>query len=323
MENQDNKSQSIIPSELLPTMSEGNNLTIEQLPEKIAQVVSRIKDIDKKIAETKEKASNVLAVAKDAKAKSAGFWGLGGTDAIKGLQEFAVQQADGFENFALIQEFILGNQKTMSNAVRTLFCMGVANMATTRTVIQILEKKLKNASEEELSELARQEIFRVVQELKARESMLAKLDRHKQKLANHAEALHVQKEELDKQKELQGNFQLWLDKVIAEVEVIKAEQRSLVEETKQTLANTEQHFLQKEDELQKNIDAQIHALQESTRLFEDKQAAAYAEMLKETENKIQNLETELCKANKKNLIWSIVTSSVIASLLASALRFLI
>lgn len=323
MESQDNKSQSLIPSELLPTMSVGNNLTIDQLPEKIAQVVSRIEDIDKKIAETKEKACNVVALAKDAKQKSAGFWGLGGTEAIKGLQEFAVQQADGFENFAQIQEFILGNQKKMSNAIRTLFCMGVANMAATRTVIQTLEKKLKNASEEELSELARQEIFRVVQELKARESMLAKLDSHKQKLANHAEALHEQKEELDKQKELQGNFQLWLDKIFAEVEVVKSEQRSLVEDTKQTLANTEQHFLQKEDELQKNIDAQIHALQESTRLFAEKQAADYATMQKETDNKIQNLETELCKANKKNLIWSIVTSSVIASLLASALRFLI
>ena len=53
-----------------------------------------------------------------------------------------------------------------------LFGLGVSNLAMNRSVVRGVEMRLKGASEEELDELARQEILGVVRQLKAQEDIM-------------------------------------------------------------------------------------------------------------------------------------------------------
>lgn len=65
-------------------------------------------------------------------------------------------------------------QKKLSKATKYLFNLGCASIAANRTVVRELECTLKNKGQEELSELARQELQNVIKELKAQEDIQKK-----------------------------------------------------------------------------------------------------------------------------------------------------
>ena len=101
------------------------------------------------------------------------------------MQSAAISQANALSDSVDANKQLFENQKKMSDALRYLFGLGVANMAANRTVVQELELKLQNASKEELSELARQEITNVILQLRAQEDMQYKLENHNRILREH------------------------------------------------------------------------------------------------------------------------------------------
>ena len=101
------------------------------------------------------------------------------------MQSAAISQANALSDSVDANKQLFENQKKMSDALRYLFGLGVANMAANRTVVRELELKLQNASKEELSELARQEITNVILQLRAQEDMQYKLENHNRILREH------------------------------------------------------------------------------------------------------------------------------------------
>ena len=156
------------------------NISIEQLPTIIGNTFKHISEVDRKISNAVSRAEEAKKLADEASQKNAGwsFFGSDKKEAIEALQSAAISQANALSDSVDANKELFNNQKKMSEALRYLFGLGVANMAANRTVVRELELKLKNASQEELSELARQEITNVILQLRAQEDMQYKLENH-------------------------------------------------------------------------------------------------------------------------------------------------
>ena len=163
------------------------NISIEQLPTIIGDTYKNITEVDRKISNAVSKAEEAKALADIASKKEAGWSFFGGDkkEAIEALQSAAISQANALSDSVDANKQLFENQKKMSDALRYLFGLGVANMAANRTVVRELELKLQNASKEELSELARQEITNVILQLRAQEDMQYKLEKHNRILREH------------------------------------------------------------------------------------------------------------------------------------------
>ena len=163
------------------------NISIEQLPTIIGNTFKHISEVDRKISNAVSRAEEAKKLADEASQKNAGwsFFGSDKKEAIEALQSAAISQANALSDSVDANKELFNNQKKMSEALRYLFGLGVANMAANRTVVRELELKLKNASQEELSELARQEITNVILQLRAQEDMQYKLENHDRILREH------------------------------------------------------------------------------------------------------------------------------------------
>ena len=163
------------------------NFSIEQLPTIIGDTYKNITEVDRKISNAVSKAEEAKALADIASKKEAGWSFFGGDkkEAIEAVQSAAISQANALSDSVDANKQLFENQKKMSDALRYLFGLGVANMAANRTVVRELELKLQNASKEELSELARQEITNVILQLRAQEDMQYKLENHNRILREH------------------------------------------------------------------------------------------------------------------------------------------
>ena len=163
------------------------NISIEQLPTIIGDTYKNITEVDRKISNAVSKAEEAKALADIASKKEAGWSFFGGDkkEAIEALQSAAISQANALSDSVDANKQLFENQKKLSDALRYLFGLGVANMAANRTVVRELELKLQNASKEELSELARQEITNVILQLRAQEDMQYKLENHNRILREH------------------------------------------------------------------------------------------------------------------------------------------
>ena len=171
---------------LVPT-----NISIENLPHIITSAISDISNVDKKIKNAVSKADEAKQSAEGALQKEAG-WSLFGGDkkeAIEALQIAAVNQANALTDTVDANKELFENQKKMPQAIRYLFGLGVRNIAANRTVVRELELKLKNASEEELSELARQELTNVILQLRAQEDTQNRIEGHDKLFQEHKSCL--------------------------------------------------------------------------------------------------------------------------------------
>lgn len=223
------------------------NISIEQLPTIIGNTFKHISEVDRKISNAVSRADEAKKLADEASQKNAG-WSLFGSDkkeAIEALQSAAISQANALSDSVDANKELFNNQKKMSEALRYLFGLGVANMAANRTVVRELELKLKNASQEELSELARQEITNVILQLRAQEDMQYKLENHDRILREHKGGI---------------------DKILSEI-------NSFEERCKEVLGRTEmlQNDVEsKEKELTNNFIEEKRHIQEELKLLSKK-----------------------------------------------------
>ena len=165
------------------------DVSIEQLPEVINTAFSQIKKFDENIKSSSESAK---FLANSAKQKKAG-WSLFGGDkkeAIEALQLAVKCQSDVLDDSIEAIKNLFENQEKFAKCISYLYGLGVTSIAANRTVLRELELKLRDASEKELSELARQEIEAVILQLRAQENIQNKIDRNEKTLREHRDELY-------------------------------------------------------------------------------------------------------------------------------------
>lgn len=169
------------------------SIKIEELPRIIHEQVTSIVDLDGKIRTAIKKAESAKNSAYTAKEQTndMSFWG-GRRDAINALQNAGFKLSEAVCSNTEALELAFKSLQKLAEATKYLFVLGVSNIAMNRMVVRELELKLKGASAEKLSDLARQEVLNVVIQLKAQEDILVKQDKLGKKVRVHDDQLQIQ-----------------------------------------------------------------------------------------------------------------------------------
>lgn len=175
------------------------NVTLDQLPKIISNTYSDISSIDEKIKSAINKAGEAKKLADDASKKNAGwsFWGDDKKEAIEALQKSNLSLANALSDNVEANNMLFDNQKKMAKGLSYLYSLGIMNIAANRTVVRELEMKLRHASQEELSDLARQEIMNVILQLRAQEDMQYKIDKIEENIREMNDRLNCISSDID------------------------------------------------------------------------------------------------------------------------------
>jgi len=171
----------------------------------------KIIDLNQKVTDLKIKADDSLSSAKSAKhsanvakGKDIGWffnWGI--REAVEYLQtamvdvsKATVANADSLITSAEAQKTTIEvlklsfeYQKELANFSKQLFLFSALSIANNRMIVRELELRLKGASKEKLNDLAKQELFIVLKQLKAQEDVMIKQEQLKEIVKTHDKKL--------------------------------------------------------------------------------------------------------------------------------------
>lgn len=160
--------------------------TEENLSDLITTRIDALNDLEKHILEAEEAADAAIKEADDVKNGIIDygiFWDSIDTDrAIEKLQNAVISTAKALEESSDAHKKTFEYQKRLTNILYGLFRLGATNIAYNRSLVREIELRLKGASEKEISELARNELVRVVTQLKEQEDLQKKLARLKEEV---------------------------------------------------------------------------------------------------------------------------------------------
>ncbi|MGN0179736.1 MAG: hypothetical protein ACI4DY_09900, partial [Monoglobaceae bacterium] len=166
------------------------NVDESDLPTVISEQFTQLKNLQKKTNAALKKAKEAQESAESARSHSAGWFQK--KAAIEALQDATYDLAESQVSAAEAQKISFEYQEKLGKITQYLFALGVTNMAANRTVVRELELKLKGASKNELSELARREIVSVISQLKAQEDIMNKQNELTKIVKKHDAELHNQ-----------------------------------------------------------------------------------------------------------------------------------
>ncbi|MGN0247200.1 MAG: hypothetical protein ACI4DK_14715 [Lachnospiraceae bacterium] len=159
------------------------------LPEAISAQFQVIVETDKRIQE----AERNCATAKETADKMILAKAFNQKDAINATQDAVRSLTEAQTALSDAQRMLFENQQKLVNGMRYLLMLGASSITMNRIVITELETKLRQATNEQLSENAREELFNVVRLLREQESAFSKQDRMSNQIKLHSreiESIH-------------------------------------------------------------------------------------------------------------------------------------
>lgn len=150
-------------------------------PDLINNQVNKLNELDQSTKKALTAAVKAEERASNARNKSAAFGHK--KAAIEELQTAVYTSAEAIQSIAESQQVSFEFQTKLAEVSKYLFALGASNIAANRIVVRELELRLKDASEEQISELARQELLAVVNQLKEQEDILIKIEQQKSRLS--------------------------------------------------------------------------------------------------------------------------------------------
>ena len=165
------------------------NLSSDQVPNLINEQFTKLDVVKNNVERAASKARKAQQRAEEAKNISPGLFHR--KEAIEELQTVTEEIADAQIASAEAQEVSFEYQQKLGEITKYLFSLGVSNIATNRSVVRQLQLKLRDASEKDLDELARQEIIGVVEQLKAQEDIMNKQSAMSDIVKRHDERLNA------------------------------------------------------------------------------------------------------------------------------------
>ena len=211
---------------------------------KVDDKIDSICVIDREYKETKaladqaeDRAKKAKTAADEASKKSAGFGKK--KKAIEALQAAQKEQSLATETNTQAITKIAMLQERIIEATKALFALGISNVAANRSVYRQLELKMKGASEQELSDFARNEVLAVMQQLNEQQDMMARHNKLSEKVHEQNDLLKNQASAIEAL-ELQSKNQK------AEIEKLKLQNEKQKEQV-QAYIKAQLDKLQKEE----------------------------------------------------------------------------
>lgn len=170
--------------------------TEQQLPAIISSQYNSIVELEDTVVKSIQLAKDAESSARRASEFTVHWYG-GRKEAIELLQDASEYSSKALTSLADAQKKSFEYQTKLTEITKFLFGLGVSSIAMNRCVVRELELKLKGASNEDISDLAKQELKNVILQLKAQESIMQKQEFLTGKVKEHAGQL----KEIDKQLE--------------------------------------------------------------------------------------------------------------------------
>ena len=153
-------------------MDNVENKNEKDVTELVNNCFLRIEDIEKKIANSELSAKSAKESADKAMSVERHFFQNTTAKIVDQLQPAVKDLANAIEVSAETQKLLFEHQTILAECCRSLFGMGVSNITMIRCTINTIKMKLENASDEEISEMAKQELLNVVRQLKMQDPCL-------------------------------------------------------------------------------------------------------------------------------------------------------
>ncbi|MBP5601426.1 MAG: hypothetical protein J6X78_01745, partial [Treponema sp.] len=245
---------------------------------KVDDKIDSICVIDREYKETqalaeqaKDRAQTALTAADEASKKSAGFGKK--KKAIEALQAAQKEQSLATETNTQAITKLAELQERIIEATKALFALGISNVAANRSVYRQLELRMKGASEQELSDFARNEVMAVMQQLNEQQDMMARHNKLSEKVHEQNDLLKNQASAIEAL-ELQSKNQK------AEIEKLKLQNEKQKEQV-QAYIKAQLDKLQKEDAESEDHEPDEDAADKNESFAADAEAEEWAEPAKE------------------------------------------
>lgn len=227
--------------------SSGSELTLKLNVDDKIDVICEIDEEFKKALELAQladkRAKRAISYAEEAKNKSTGFGKK--KAAIEALQVSEYENALSNQSNSQAITKIAMLQQRIIEATKALFSLGVSNIAANRSVYRQLELRMKGASEQELSDFARNEVLSVMQQLNEQQDMMARHNKLSEKV-------HEQNDLLNNQASAIENLEFQSRKQKAEIEKLKLENEKQKEQVQTYIIEQLDKLQKKEAESEKH-----------------------------------------------------------------------
>ena len=181
------------------------NVNASEVPELIKSQFSLLGEIRIRIDKAVKSAYGV----KKTVVNQVGGKAKGTKESLEDLNKAAITIASAQIEAMTAQQISFEYQQKLADITRFLFCLGLTNITMNRVVVKELELKLREASEDELDDLARSEIEGLLKRLKAQQDLDKKLSDLSDKVREQQVRLNRQEQQIN---ELQSKVDLLLSK---------------------------------------------------------------------------------------------------------------
>lgn len=162
-------------------------ISYEYLPNLFQNQIKKLGELQEKIEASNQKILESKESIKAVKTKIT-FWG-GRKAAIEELQKVIPSLAGAIESEQEAVKLLFDNQKQANAISNQLLSIGIMNVAQNRSLVKNLKFQLEHASEEEINEQVKQELFCILEQIKAQEDLYDKLNTLSQKVDHITDSL--------------------------------------------------------------------------------------------------------------------------------------
>ena len=212
-------------------------LNIDEKIDSVCVIDREYRDTLALVEQARDRAQKALSAADEASKKSARFGK--NKKAIEALQTSGKENSLAIETNTQAIAKITMLQERIIEATKALFALGISNVAANRSVYRQLELKMKGASEQELSDFARNEVLAVMKQLNEQQDMMARHNKLSEKV-------HEQNDLLKKQSSAIEALELQSKTQKVEIESLKLENQKQKEQV-QAYIKAQLDKLQKKD----------------------------------------------------------------------------
>ena len=231
-----------MPSEVIVVDDNGIPMVVESKKYEVEQIPPVVKKCVLALSKLQEKVDNAVARSDSAKTKAStaagvklAWWKIGDkAKAIEALQSAVSSQSDAMLDQSEAMMAMLEYQKAIAHAMQFLLNIGVSSMANNRAVYDAVKAEIQNCSEEELSELAKQEFKNTLAQLQSQQDILRKQEEtHEKAKRNRIDIKKInaldeqQEKELARQRGKDEEHDQRLDEQAAIIKNLQAEIASL------------------------------------------------------------------------------------------------
>lgn len=185
----------------IPMIVEGKEYPVDKIPSAVKDCVVGLGILQKKIDAAVQRSDSARRSANSAANVKLAWYRIGDkTEAIEALQSAVSSQSNAMFDQSEAMLAMLEYQKAITHAMQFLLGLGVSSIANNRAVYNAVKAEIQNCSEEELSELAKQELKNTLAQLQSQQDILRKQEEtHEKTKQNRAAIKKIN--EIDEQQE--------------------------------------------------------------------------------------------------------------------------